>query len=169
MRSEVVSKSLQLRPPGFALVRNCINNLQSKAATLDTPCSSPPRSPPPLTRHHMIQCTWGELSVRKKKQALFSSHLRYSEAPEKLTFKDTMNCLSSKSSLLSALLALSCSIISCKLLARFWHMPRRQQPRGLFERGWSRRTGEERRQRSRSRRHCACGTYVYSSQACICC
>ena len=35
-----------------------------------------------------------------------------------LTFKDTMNCFSSKSSLLSALLALSCSMISCRLLAR---------------------------------------------------
>ena len=38
----------------------------------------------------------------------------------RLTFNDTINCLSSRSSLLSALLALSCSMISCRLLARFW-------------------------------------------------
>lgn len=45
------------------------------------------------------------------------------QMPERkgLTFKDTMNCFSSRSSLLSALFALSCSIISCRLLALLCH------------------------------------------------
>ena len=58
------------------------------------------------------------LSPQTLSIALTPSSLCYIQPVlEGLTFKDTMNCFSSKSSLLSALLALSCSIISCRLLA----------------------------------------------------
>lgn len=72
---------------------------------------------------------------------------------EELTFKETMNCFSSRSSLLSALFALSCSMISCRLLALLCATGE-TNPRDLFNICFGRTEKYVLERFDRSRAHC---------------